>query len=68
MEAYGVSPVQYHRTRRMELAARMLAHSTKSVKEVSASLGYDDQLCFSRDFRKHHGISPRHFRNRWNPR
>lgn len=45
-------------------AKRMLYHSDKSVKEISAELGYDDYPYFSRLFSKVTGITPLTFRNK----
>ena len=58
----GVSPLAYHRARRLEIAKSMLTGTSKSVKEIAAYLGYEDQLVFSRDFKKAKGFSPKYFR------
>ncbi|WP_337965705.1 helix-turn-helix transcriptional regulator [uncultured Flavobacterium sp.] len=57
--------VTYHIQQRIILEAkRMLYHSDKSVKEISADLGYDDYPYFSRLFSKVTGITPLAFRNK----
>lgn len=43
-------------------AKRLLYHSTKSVKEISALLNYDDPSYFNRFFKLHTGITPKDFR------
>jgi len=58
----GISPKQFHTRHKMEWAEHLLTESKLSVKEVAATLGYDDPLYFSSQFRKHAGVSPRHFR------
>ena len=45
-------------------AKRMLYHSNKSIKEISADLGYDDYAYFSKLFNKIEGMSALSFRNK----
>ena len=45
-------------------ATRDLTFTTFSVKEIAASLGFDDPAYFSRFFTKHAGVSPTRFRHR----
>jgi AraC family transcriptional regulator, transcriptional activator of pobA len=47
-------------------ATRDLTFTVLSVKEVAASLGFDDPAYFSRFFTKHVGLSPKRFRSRQN--
>jgi AraC family transcriptional activator of pobA len=57
--------VSYHIQRRIILEAkRLLSHSDKSVKEISAMLGYDDYPYFSRLFVKVTGTTALAFRNK----
>jgi AraC family transcriptional regulator of arabinose operon len=58
----GISPKQFHVRHKMEWAEHLLTESELSVKEVAATLGYDDPLYFSSQFRRHTGHSPRHYR------
>ncbi len=56
--------VSYHIHQRVILEAkRLLYHSSKSLREISSELGYDDYPYFSRLFSKVVGISPLTFRN-----
>lgn len=58
-------PVSYHIQNRIILEAkRLLYHSTKSVKEIAAELGYDDYAYFSRLFLKVAGMSASNFRSK----
>ncbi|MGB3106386.1 MULTISPECIES: AraC family transcriptional regulator [Sphingobacterium] len=58
-------PVTYHIQQRIVLEAkRLLYHSSKSVKEVAATLGYDDYPYFSRLFSKVTGMTALTFRNK----
>lgn len=45
-------------------ATRALTFTMVSVKEIAASLGFDDPAYFSRFFTKHVGVSPTRFRDR----
>ncbi|WP_258539462.1 helix-turn-helix domain-containing protein [Chitinophaga oryzae] len=57
--------VSWHIQQRVILEAkRLLRHSTKSVKEIAAELGYDDYPYFSRLFTKITGMSALAFRNK----
>jgi AraC-like DNA-binding protein/mannose-6-phosphate isomerase-like protein (cupin superfamily) len=58
-------PVSYHIQHRVILEAkRMLYHSDKSVKEISAELGFEDYPYFSRLFTKVTGMTALTFRNK----
>lgn len=48
---------------RLTLEAKKLLHLTyKSIKEISAELGFEDEFYFSRYFKKEVGVSPKTFR------
>ncbi len=56
---FGVSPIEYVNTLRLEKAARFLTdHPEKSIKEVAMEFGFRDYRYFSRLFRKRYGITP----------
>lgn len=55
----GMSPMQRLRVLRMEQARRLLTCSGMRVREVAASVGFDDPYHFSRVFRQTMGVSPR---------
>jgi AraC family transcriptional activator of pobA len=57
--------VSHHLQHRIVLEAkRLLYHSDKSVKEIAATLGYDDYPYFSRLFIKNTGMTALAFRNK----
>ncbi|WP_228098775.1 AraC family transcriptional regulator [Pedobacter sp. MC2016-24] len=57
--------VSFHIRERVFLEAkRLLFHSSKSVKEIAAELGYDDFSYFTRLFTKVAGMTPIAFRNK----
>lgn len=58
-------PVSYHIHQRIILEAkRLLYHSSKSIKEIAAELGYDDYSYFTRLFVKTTGMTPLVFRTK----
>jgi AraC-like DNA-binding protein len=58
----GHTPLRYHTQARIALARHLLRDTDLSVKEISQSAGFEDQLYFSRLFRKITGVAPRDFR------
>jgi AraC family transcriptional activator of pobA len=57
--------ISYHIHQRLILEAkRLLYHTAKSVKEISADLGFNDYAYFSRLFKKVAGITAIGFRNK----
>jgi AraC family transcriptional regulator len=58
----GLTPYQYLLRQKMNVAAQTLISSDRLVKDVAASLGYEDALHFSRVFKQVHGIAPAHLR------
>jgi AraC-like DNA-binding protein len=47
------------RTRRLEVAARLLRGTDLPVGTVALRVGYGDHAPFTKAFRRHHGMSPR---------
>jgi AraC-like DNA-binding protein len=60
----SVSPKQYVRKLKMKQAEDLLDQSFLSVKEIAASLGFEDRSQFSRDFKRFCGCAPTEFRAR----
>ena len=58
----GMSPSRYKQKRRMEQAAVLLRAKNYPISMVASSVGYDDPLCFSREFKKHYSVSPSEYR------
>lgn len=57
-DVYGISPLAYQRTLRINKAKEMLKSHTGSVSEIAAALGYSNIYDFSRVFKQETGISP----------
>lgn len=54
----GMSPLQYITTSRLNESLQLLANEPSSIAEVAHAAGYEDELYFSRLFRKYIGVSP----------
>lgn len=61
---YGRSPIQYHRSLRLNRAASFLLSDGYSVLEVALATGYSDQVSLTHAFKKEFGIAPGQFRER----
>lgn len=56
------SPQAYLIGYRLQRACQLLLHSTLSVKAIATSVGFEDQLYFSRAFHRVHGVPPTAYR------
>lgn len=62
---FGLSPKQYLQKVRMKRAAELLVDTNFSVYEIAISVGYNDQLAFSREFSKFYSVSPSNYRKQY---
>ena len=58
----GLSPVQYQLQLRIQRACRLLTYSTKSIKEIAYSLGFESCSYFSKTFKNKTGLTPQTYR------
>ena len=65
-ESYDFSPQEFLLRMRMTKATNLLLRSDMSIGEISAAVGYPDQLHFSKVFKNVFGISPRQWREKYN--
>ena len=63
-EQTGSSPHQYLNRLRVHQACQLLDSTSLCLKEIAASLGYQDQFHFSRAFKAVQETSPREYRQR----
>ena len=63
-QVYKKSPMQYILNIRMNNAVSLLETTDYNVAEISAIIGYDNPLYFSRIFKKQRGVSPKEYRKR----
>ncbi len=61
-ELYGLSPVAYINSRKMNRARRLLSETDLLIKEAARRCGFEDQYYFSRVFKKFFGTCPRSYR------
>jgi AraC family transcriptional regulator len=52
------TPGEYLRRLRMERATREVISSDLPLKAIASLAGFSDQAHFTREFRRHHGVSP----------
>jgi AraC-like DNA-binding protein len=57
-KAAGATPFTYMERRRLDRARRLLFSDRITVKEAAARCGYENQLYFSRVFRRRFGLAP----------
>jgi len=62
--ATGGGVLAHHIALRMAQARQLLDGSDESISDIAREVGYDDPLYFSRQFRRHHGVSPSAYRAR----
>ena len=61
---YGISPIKYMISRRIDESQYLLAETDLSVSQIAQLLGFSSLSFFSQVFRKSLGISPMEFRQR----
>lgn len=60
----GTAPIDFFIRLRMNHARELLESTCSSVKEVAATMGYDDPFYFSRVFKSVHRVAPAEYRKR----
>ncbi len=63
-ECYHVSPIEYIKARRIELACQLLQTQLYTVAEVATRAGFDSISYFSSEFHRAMGCSPREYREK----
>lgn len=58
----GQTPHAWLRAYRLSQAKRLLVETDASIASIALSVGYQDPLHFSRDFKRNAGLPPRRFR------
>lgn len=61
-EKYGTSPKQYLMDLKLKKARRLLTTTDLPIVVIASSLGFEDQLAFSRTFKKELNVSPSEYR------
>ncbi len=63
--ALGEPPLQYLQRVRIEAARKMLERGAVNLSHLAEQVGYQDVSSFSRLFKRHTGLSPSHYRQRF---
>jgi transcriptional regulator GlxA family with amidase domain len=63
--ALGRAPQSYIRERRMDVAQRLLETTTAPIDSIRRQVGYGDPSAFRRNFKRHAGITPTQYRERF---
>ena len=63
-EILGISPIAYTKQLRIEKAKEMLKSDYGALTDIAQALGYSSLYDFSRDFKKHVGVSPSKYMDR----
>jgi AraC family transcriptional regulator of arabinose operon len=61
----GMSPMRTLRLIRLQHAGRLLQSSIHPIAAVAQASGFGSPFVFSREFRRHHGITPSAYRAHW---
>ncbi len=61
-EKYGISPKQYIMDLKLKKARRLLTTTELNISVIASSLGFDDQLSFTKYFKKNFTVSPSEYR------
>jgi AraC-like DNA-binding protein len=64
-EVVGQPPGEYLEALRMQEASRLLVETARPVREVAHAVGFEDELYFSRRFRRARGLPPRDYRRQF---
>lgn len=64
LNVLGVPPMQYLANWRMQVAARELLNSRKSIAQIAAEVGYESEASLTRAFKRHMGATPAAWRRR----
>lgn len=58
VKVFGISPLKYHQTIKMEIAQQELLQSNQSISELALQLGFADSSSFGKVFKRETGLSP----------
>ncbi len=61
-EYTGTTPVKYQNDVRLKVSREMLLSTLQSVGEIAFNCGFEDQLYFSRLFKRKYGVTPTEYR------
>lgn len=59
---YELSPQEFLQEKRLQTAKKLLKNTSQTINEVAYGVGYENQLLFSKNFKKEFGMSPTRYR------
>ena len=62
----GLSPIDFLRQKRLNIAAKLIATSDLNVSEIAYSIGFNDTKYFSKKFKSFFGMTPTEYKNQHN--
>ncbi len=65
-KAYNTSPLKYAKDLKLTHSAELIISGMYSISEAAQLSGYSDMSYFSREFKKHFGISPAEYKKKRN--
>ena len=63
-EKFGVAPKQYLTDLKLTKACRLLESTDYTIAFIADTLGFDDQMAFSKTFRGKYGMAPSEYRRK----
>ena len=64
-DKFDISPKNYLKNLKLKKAQALLKTTDLPISVIADSLGFDDQLAFSKIFKKEYSISPSEYRKTW---
>ena len=65
-EATGITPMNYLKIYRLEQALKKIKAGEQNISEIAAQCGYSDANYFTRCFKAHYGVPPKHYKGKIN--
>ncbi|RUT43966.1 AraC family transcriptional regulator [Paenibacillus anaericanus] len=62
----GTTPLQYINRFRLQKACELMKHTHLNIQQISNLVGFEDQLYFSRLFKKYYHVTPSEYLTRFN--
>ncbi len=63
MEEVRQSPKTYLTHYKLEKSRELMKSTSLNIAQIARSVGYRDPLTFSKVFKKHYNMSPKHYRH-----
>jgi len=61
---FGVSPIQYLISRRIDAARRLILETDRRIRQIATDCGFENEYYFSRLFKNKTGLSPESYRKK----